>query len=277
MSQLTQDGRHMIGDIAQRYGLSVEAVETMARAVSNGGGTMAQFNIPELGGSGQWMSGGMTMVGDMFNNGLKATVENLCGELSNAMAQTTFFIRPQTLAGAAWWPAELGQPASVGGQNQTRYAYFPQASRIAFDPGNGQGVILLDTLNHQIGGWSQQQSAPGDPFVGISFSSQLGQFALSSLPRVGGNPAPAAAPTPTPAPEPVPEPVASAAPEPVSAAAPSPQPQSAVEPAPAPAAEASGNPSDILGTIEKLAALRDAGALTEDEFSAKKADLLQRL
>ncbi|MEM1360188.1 MAG: SHOCT domain-containing protein [Pseudomonadota bacterium] len=266
MSQLTEDGRRMIGDIAQRYGLSFEAAESMARAVSSGGGTMAQFNIPELGGSGQWMSGGMTMVGDMFNTGLKLTVENLCGELSNAMAQSQFFIQPQTLAGASWWPAELGQPSSVGGQNQTRYAYFPQAGRIAFDPGNGQSVILLDTLNHQIGGWSQQQSAPGDPFVGISFSSQFGQFALSSLPRVGGEPAQSQPPAPTPATSPAPP-----TPEP------SLPPEVAAPSTPAPAAPPAADTGDILGTIEKLAALRDAGALTEDEFAAKKADLLQRL
>jgi hypothetical protein len=48
--------------------------------VAAGGGTLAQFNCnhPELGGNGQWMSGGMTMVGDMFNYGLKATVSGLC-------------------------------------------------------------------------------------------------------------------------------------------------------------------------------------------------------
>ena len=37
--------------------------------------------------------GGMTMVGDMFNNGLQATVSNLCGELSNAQANAAFFSR----------------------------------------------------------------------------------------------------------------------------------------------------------------------------------------
>ena len=52
---------------------------------------MAQFNCPELGGSGQWMSGGMAMVGDMFNHGLKNTVDNLCAELSNALVNTQMF------------------------------------------------------------------------------------------------------------------------------------------------------------------------------------------
>ena len=44
-----------IADIARRHGLSREAVLAMLWALHVGGGTMAQFSIPELGGSGQWM------------------------------------------------------------------------------------------------------------------------------------------------------------------------------------------------------------------------------
>src|SRR6516225_6122144 len=65
--QLTPKGDRAIRDLAQHYGVSVEAVRTLLFAVSAGGGTLAQFDHPELGGSGQWMSGGMTMVGDMYS------------------------------------------------------------------------------------------------------------------------------------------------------------------------------------------------------------------
>lgn len=260
MSDLTEFGSNTINDIANRYGLSQGAVEHMARAVANGGGTMAQFNVPELGGGGQWMMGGMTMVGDMFNNGLQATVSNLCGELSNAQANGDFFTRQQTIAGSAWWPEGLDSPSSVGGQNSTRYAYFPNANRIAFDPGNGAPVILLDTLNNSIGGFSQQQSGPGDPFVGITFSSQFGQFPLSSLPRVGD------AFTQNQPMEPEPTAPYQPAPEVV-------QPQ----PAPQHAQATPAQDEDILSTIERLAKLRDAGALTDEEFGSKKAELLARL
>jgi hypothetical protein len=58
--------------------------------LTDGNGTMAQFNHWELGGGGQWMQGGMTMVGDMFNNSLKAKVDGLCFELSNLLAQQPF-------------------------------------------------------------------------------------------------------------------------------------------------------------------------------------------
>ena len=248
MSNLTPAGRSVISELAMRYGLSEPAVEQMARAVSNGGGTMAQFNIPELGGGGQWMSGGMTMVGDMFNHGLQNTVANLCGELSNAMASTLFFEPPKTAFGGNAWPAELGIPAASGGQNQARYAYFPQARRLAFNHGDGRPLVLLDTGDHQIGGFSQQQSGPGDPYMGVSVSSQFGQFALSSFPLADAAPQP----------EPMP-------------------PVAVLEQAPQAEASGPAPTDDILGTIERLAKLRDAGALSEEEFSAKKAELLARL
>ncbi|MEL7471398.1 MAG: SHOCT domain-containing protein [Pseudomonadota bacterium] len=263
MSNLTAAGRAAIADLAQRYGLSQDAVEHMARAVANGGGSMAQFNVPELGGSGQWMAGGMTMVGDMFNSGLQNTVSNLCGELSNAMASALFFEQPKTAFASSAWPDWLGQPAATGGQNQARYAYFPHARRLAFDHGDGRPIVLMDTGDHQIGGFSQQQSGPGDPYFGISVSSQFGQFALSSFPLANDAGAP---PVPEPTPEPTPEPPKSEAPPPMASPPPvpeAPQDQRATD--------------DILGTIERLAKLRDAGALSEEEFSAKKAELLARL
>ena len=103
--------------------------------MSAGGGTLAQFSHPEFGGSGQWMSGGMTMVGDMFDYGLKATVSGLCSELSSLLSSQQVFVPlpPQSARGGLiapgnnWWPAELGNPSSSGGQNNSRYAYFPQA------------------------------------------------------------------------------------------------------------------------------------------------------
>ena len=40
--------------------------------------------------------------------------------------------------------------------------------------------------------------------------------------------------------------------------------------------EGSAGP-DLAGQLQKLAALRDQGVLTEDEFAAKKADILGRI
>lgn len=45
----------------------------------------------------------------------------------------------------------------------------------------------------------------------------------------------------------------------------------------APAAAAAPQGEDVLGQIEKLAKLKDAGILSEDEFAQKKAELLAKL
>lgn len=76
-----------IVNIANRYGISVNAVSNLTHTLMRSNGAMAQFNIPELGGGGQWMQGVMTMVGDMFNNQLKATVDGLCIQISNLIRQ----------------------------------------------------------------------------------------------------------------------------------------------------------------------------------------------
>ena len=65
-------------------------------------------------------------------------------------------------------------------------------------------------------------------------------------------------------------------PAPSVAAQPSQMPGSGLRPAaPAPAAPVATE--DILRTIERLAELRQKDILTEEEFAAKKAELLSRL
>ena len=182
MQKLTDIGEKFVNEIASRYGLSHDAVIHMLVAVNNGGCSMAQFNCSELGGSGQWMRGGMTMVGDMFNNGLKNTVDNLCNELANILSNNQVF--PVVAAGTPgsnqWWPSDLGSPFSSGGQNNSRYAVFPNRLAVELD---GQ-VSIYDTLDHNIGGVSQQQGGHSS----LTFNSQWGSFDVSSLPLVSGQP-----------------------------------------------------------------------------------------
>lgn len=246
MQTLTSQGQQLVNDLAQRHGFSPDAVLTMLQAVAAGNGSMAQFNHPEFGGGGQWMPGGMTMLGDMFNYGLKARVDNLCGELSQALCQQLIWEpAPNGHASRNWWPEEFGIPSATGGQNQMRYALFPASRRLVLD-NNGQ-VTIYDTLDHQIGGVSQQQQGYG---ASVSFSSQYGQFGLEALPVVGGN--------------------APVAPEPMQAP-PIPEPTFAPQAAP------SGDQQDIFATIERLADLRQKGILSDAEFSQKKAELLSRI
>ena len=119
--QLTDQGRQKIDELARRYGVSTDAVMTMLQAVVNGNGSMAQFSHPELGGGGQWMRGGMTMVGDMFNYGLKAKVDGLCcGAVAAPRPAAVRAVTERSNAVAGWRRAcsfrsrPAGQPANGG-------------------------------------------------------------------------------------------------------------------------------------------------------------------
>ncbi|HEX4353953.1 MAG TPA: SHOCT domain-containing protein, partial [Polyangiales bacterium] len=153
-----------------------------------------------------------------------------------------------------WWPSELGSPSSSGGQNDSRYAYFPSTRRLAIDRA-GQ-ISIYDTLDHSIGGVQQQQ---GGPSGSLSFSSQFGTFTVDSLPLVSGQ-APQA--------------------QPAYQAPPSYQSQPYQAPAPQPSFNGGGETQghdNILQAIERLSDLHQRGILSEDEYRAKKADLLSRL
>jgi hypothetical protein len=275
MSQLTSQWQQKVNDLASQYNVSSDAVLNLLQAVHNGNGTMAQFYHPELGGGGQWMQGGMTMVGDMFNNGLKYTVDGLCMELSQFMLnQPQIYVQPshQSPKGSQqqqqggygnfntgnWWPSELGAPTMTGGQNNMRYAYFADMRRLAMDI-NGQ-ITVFDTLDHQIGGVSQQQGSN----LSITFSSQLGTVDPFRLPIVSSNQNTASNTTEQSLPEP--EPQAETAPVQENF-----QPQTDVN------SPVSAQESDIFATLEKLEHLRQKGILTEEEFLAKKNELLSRL
>ena len=299
MRQLSPSGQQILSDIAQRHGFSVDAVMSMLDSVINGGGGMAQFSHPEFAGSGQWMRGGMTMVSDMFNNHLKGRVDGLCFELSNLIASqpdlvrsgsfqsqsqggygggqaqanhggsasssgsfgaSSLFVPPAPGSSGDWWPGDLRFPNSTGAQNGVRYAYFAQARRLAIEL-NGR-VTVYDTLDHNIGGFSQQQSYGGT----LSFNSQYGLIDVASLPVVSvDGQAPFVAP-PAYAPEPA-------------YAPPAPHDNYSDNNSTGFSAQA-GAPTaqqDIFATLERLADLRAKGILSEEEFSSKKTELLNRV
>lgn len=226
----------------------------------------------------------MIMLGDMFNNGLKNSVGGLCQELSNLIANqpgliqsgsfqsqnqgtqqqsnygggnqqqqngsgpigpVSLFVPPPAGSSGNWWPAGLQFPNSTGAQNNVRYAYFANIRRLAIEV-NGH-VTLYDTLDHQIGGFSQQQSVGGS----ITFTSQYGLVDVNTLPIISIDNVPVQTPV-------------------QSQPAPSFQP-SFVD------TQVTNQEADIFGAIEKLAKLKDKGILTDAEYSAKKAELLARL
>jgi|SRR5580658_678584 hypothetical protein len=274
MANLTPEGQRIVDQAAQRFGMSTDAVRTLLEALVAGGGGMAQFNHPDLGGMGQWSSGGMIMIGDMFNNGLKNRIASLCAELSDQVGRNDIIsVRAQSSQwqsqgstggaplpassffvggddrGGNWWPRDLGAPGSTGAQNDLRYACFPDRRRLALNV-NGQ-VSVFDTGDHRITGFAQQQG--GDQT--LTFTSQFGVVGLDSLPLVSGV-APASGLEQNP---------------------PRPAPQQEGRPSNQTAGERSPAGSDIFGSIERLAGLRDKGLISEEEFSSKKAELLKRL
>lgn len=269
---VTPDAERAIDEIAQRYQLSRQAVLAMLFAVDAGGRTMAQFNIPELGGSGQWMRGGMTLVGDMFNNALKARVDALCNELAELLSTTTVFpASPASSAGrftsANWWPAELGVPSATGAQNEARYAIFPSTRRLALQ---FNGVTrVYDTGEHRIGGVQQQQ---GSGVGSVCFTSQLGTFAVTTLAELGSQ---QVHETPVAAPATQQQFQSNAAPPAAEPSPATPAPASIHVAAPAP--QGSADPAAIVAAIESLAGLHERGILSDEEFAAKKAELLARL
>ena len=271
---VTPEAEYAIADIAHRHGLSREAVLAMLFAMHAGGGTMAQFDIPELGGSGQWMRGGMTMVGNMFDNALKARVDALCNELTQLLATTTVFpasgYAQHGFTAGNWWPADLGVPSSSGGQNDARYAIFPSTRRLAIQI---NGVTrVFDTGEHQIGGVQQQQ---GGGYGSVSFTSQFGTFDVSSLHELGSR---HVAETPAAAPAPQYQSQYQSHPAPQSThPAPQAPPPPAASPAPPAASPAPVDPTTIVAAIESLAGLHERGILSDEEFAAKKAELLGRL
>jgi hypothetical protein len=267
MQELTPEGLQIVQGLGQSYSVSNDAVIVLLRALVAGNGYQAQFNHPELGGMGQWSQGGMIMIGDMFNQGLKNKINSLCEDLSSRLRSQPLFAptasqmqtqgQGQGASGVSffasgsnscsWWPADLGVPSATGAQNDMRYACFPATRRLAIQLG---GVTrVYDTGEHIVGGFSQQQS--GDQ--SLTFNSQFGVVRVADLPVVSPVTKSDAAPPPTAAATP-----AYAPGQPATVAAP-------------------GAKEDIFGHIERLADLRAKNILTDEEFTAKKAELLSRL
>lgn len=176
--------RQLIQTLAQQSHVSEGAVEALFTAVQASNGTAAQFNHPDLGGMGQWMAGGMTMIGDFSNQRLKSTVDQLCTAIAEHLRSQPQASQRSVSGGSPlksatqWWPAELGAPTASGAQNSLQYAYFAAKKRLALRMDDR--VSLYDTKDHQINGFSQQQ----DRQQTVVFQSQKGKISLGELTKL---------------------------------------------------------------------------------------------
>ena len=80
---------------------------------------------------------------------------------------------------APWWPSELGQPDTAGGQNDLQYAYFAGTHRLAIS--RGGKVTLYDTGQYEVNGVQQRQGGDSSDLI---FSSPHGPVPLADLKRV---------------------------------------------------------------------------------------------
>jgi hypothetical protein len=182
-----------------------------------------------------------------FTGGLVVHQEQLLWIVSEHSPVSVSLFVPEApgRASGQWWPAELGFPNGSGGQNQVRYAYFNPTRRLAVEL--NEHVTVYDSLDHEIGGVSQQQGGGGS----LTFTSQYGTVSVSSLPIASVEGAPSSAPEPR-------RPPAS-------------PPNLETERAQTP------QEIDIFAKIERLADLQQKGIVSPEEFTPKKAELLSRL
>jgi hypothetical protein len=167
-----------VDQLASKHGVSTGAVTELAEAIACGRGSLAQFSHPDLGGSGQWMRSGMLMIGDMFNDRLKARVAAPCIDVADALGEDPRLDETHERTTPHWWPSNLGVPSTVGSQNSLRYAFFPSSKRLVIDD-NGK-ISTYDTGDHVIVGVGQQQNHAQS----IVFSTLKGTLNLGSLARI---------------------------------------------------------------------------------------------
>lgn len=251
MTDGVPDNDDRLRALAEDYGFATDAVRHLCAAVRDGGGDMAVFDHPEFLGPGQWMRGGLIMITDPGDRVLKNRIDAVCNALSRILrAQASEAAAPHRRIRAdarawdtqgnlrqAWWPAEYGDPAVTGETEWLAYAYFDAPRRLAVRRG-GQ-IAWYDTGTHRITGLARDPEGSNDTLVMTSTRAEVPVAMLS----------------------------------PVSVEA---EDAGATDQG-APPRHADGGGGAILDAIERLGVLRQQGVLTEDEFAAKKRELLDRL
>ncbi|MEK8027955.1 SHOCT domain-containing protein [Pseudaquabacterium rugosum] len=317
MRQLSPAGQDLVQDIARRHGFSPDGVLHMLDAVIAGNGGMAQFSHPDFSGSGQWMSGGMTMVSDMFNQQLAGRVASLCAELARVVAAQPDLVRGGSFqspsqGGGTWgspataWGAGAG--AGLGGNDGQGgglpAGHDPSAS--LFVPGTtgdwwpsdlrwpdstgAQNQVRYAYFSQahrlviDIGGTVTVYDTL-DHHIGGFGQQQSGGGTLSFTSQYGLMDVTRLPVVSSNGQPPQAQPSIQASPMPAPAFAPAPAWAPMASSAPPPMAgsatgSASSGPAgagDVLATLERLGDLRAKGIVSDAEFAAKKAELLARL
>lgn len=239
-----------LAELAAYYGFGDEAVAQLWRAVSDGGGDMASFDHPEFLGPGQWMRGGLILITDPADRVLKNRIDSLCNALSRALREDRAPAVGQRRLNAearawdtpgnlrrAWWPGSMGDPDAAADTGALAYAYFDRPRLLAIR--RDDTVTWYDTGVHRITGIAYDDGRNET----LVMTSTIAEVPLNKLtPQVGASDTRGTQVD-------------------TRNEAPPIRPKS----------------EDILDAIARLAELYRQGALTENEFAAKKRELLARL
>ena len=76
---------------------------------------------------------------------------------------------------STWWPEDLGEPNTSGGQNDVKYAFFGDKHRLVVQK-DGKTTVY-DSGDHRVSGVQQQQGGTSS----LAFTSQHGTVDLSAL------------------------------------------------------------------------------------------------
>lgn len=164
-----------IAEIAAEFKVQEITVSKLLDGLQKNSGRQVQFNIAELGGMGQWQSGGMVMVGDMFNNELKAKVDRLCKVLVQmpAKAESNPFVPIQSSVGS-------NRFANIkGSQNGISYAYYQTEAILEITDENG--LKKYSTEGYLLTGVQQSQSNDSRK---LSFSHSGGSVEIKDLKQI---------------------------------------------------------------------------------------------
>ena len=189
MRPLTSAGENAVQNLAQRYGVSVDAVRTLLSAVAAGGGSMAQFYHA---GSRRWRPVDARRHdhgrGHVQQRAAGHGQRTLLGALVAAQQPAGLCARSAELelggfmaSGNDWWPSELGQPELERRTERRALRLLPERAtprHLAQRPDH--------RLRHARPQHRRRAAAAGRHSGSLSFSSQFGTFTVESLPTVVG-------------------------------------------------------------------------------------------
>jgi hypothetical protein len=180
--------KDVVPSIAERYMVDEGVVRRLMDQLKGTCATACSFDIPELGGRGQWSPGHVTGAPGA-DHSLRMRIDGLCSELAalirgmDTAAPEALATDPHTApvgsrfdlaAGPSWWPASFGVPASSGDQHGVRFAFFPHVKRLLIQ--KGAHIEAHDTADYTITGMARAQGSSA-----LTFDSNRGPVGLDQL------------------------------------------------------------------------------------------------